>query len=209
MDETFVKVTNVAYRIIEFFPEGDPLKNRAKDRVLSVMETATHLLGTDGWMSLQREKAKTELVEDIDILLGYFWIAKAQGWLSPTNYLILHQAYADLKRSIGPVKEFTRKIPFNVPQVTPEAQETSVLEPPRKPESPEPVEKPVIATNLPPRQQKILEYLASHSQAQVMDLEKLLGGVTKRTIRRDLDELLEAKKIVRKGEFNQVSYALS
>ena len=42
-----------------------------------------------------------------------------------------------------------------------------------------------------------------------MDLQTILPDITKRTIRRDLDELLESGKITRLGDFNQVFYKIS
>ena len=59
------------------------------------------------------------------------------------------------------------------------------------------------------RQKKILEFLGKNEKAQVMDLQTILPDITKRTIRRDLDELLEAGKIARFGDFNQVFYKIS
>ena len=41
-----------------------------------------------------------------------------------------------------------------------------------------------------------------------MNFRTILPDITKRTIRRDLDELLESGKIVRVGEFNQVFYQI-
>jgi predicted HTH transcriptional regulator len=59
------------------------------------------------------------------------------------------------------------------------------------------------------RQEKILEFLNNNGKAQVMDLQTILPDITKRTIRRDLDELLESGKIIRLGEFNQVFYKIA
>jgi len=56
------------------------------------------------------------------------------------------------------------------------------------------------------RQKKILDFLQEHKKAQVMDLQTILPNITKRTIRRDLDELLKMGRIIRLGEFNQVFY---
>jgi len=63
--------------------------------------------------------------------------------------------------------------------------------------------------NLPPRQEKIIEILKEKGKAQVMDINQVLKDVTKRTIRRDLDELLGAKKIEREGRFNGVFYKMA
>ncbi len=56
------------------------------------------------------------------------------------------------------------------------------------------------------RQSKILKILENKEKAQVSDLIKQLPNITKRTVRRDLDELLKMKIITRIGEFNQVFY---
>ncbi|MEI7425008.1 MAG: DeoR family transcriptional regulator, partial [Candidatus Staskawiczbacteria bacterium] len=58
------------------------------------------------------------------------------------------------------------------------------------------------------RQNKIIEFLNKNGKAQVMDLQTVLPNITKRTIRRDLDDLLESGKIARLGDFNQVSYKI-
>jgi len=66
-----VKLTNAVYGILAYLPESDPLKNRAKDKALSVMERLNSVFGTTGWASLQKEKDQEQLLNDIDILLGY------------------------------------------------------------------------------------------------------------------------------------------
>ena len=88
-----VKLTNTVYKILEFFPESDPLKNRAKDRALAIMEHLISLDETSGWLSFQKEKIKVQLLEDIDILLGYLWIGKSQGWLNSANCLKIGRAH--------------------------------------------------------------------------------------------------------------------
>jgi DNA-binding transcriptional ArsR family regulator len=158
MDNKFLKLTNSVYKLLEFFPESDPLKNRAKDKALAILENPNP--------------------EDIDILLGYLWIAKTQGWLNSVNYLIVANEYEKLR-----------------------VQTTSK---PTVPDWQGPPSHKVTA-----RQGKILEFLSKKEKAQVMDLQTVLPDITKRTIRRDLDELLGAGKITRLGEFNQVFYQIS
>src|SRR5437868_6535715 len=115
MENNFVKITNAAYNILNFLPERDPLKNRAKDKVLAILENITLIFETEGWVSLQKEKVSRQL----------------------------------------------------------------------------------------------LDMLSKREKAQVADLIKELPSVTKRTIRRDLDDLLKKGKIVRVGEWNQVFYQFS
>ena len=81
MEEKFLKLTNSVYKILEYFPESDPLKNRAKDKALAIMDNLVLVNEVSGWTSFQNEKIKSHILEDIDMLLGYLWIAKSQGWL--------------------------------------------------------------------------------------------------------------------------------
>jgi DeoR/GlpR family transcriptional regulator of sugar metabolism len=59
------------------------------------------------------------------------------------------------------------------------------------------------------RQKTIINFLKERGKAQVSDLQTVLADVTKRTIRRDLDELLKIGKIGRTGDFNEVSYHIN
>jgi len=179
-----VKLTNTVYKLLEFFPESDPLKNRAKDRALQILENLMEAAPRDG-------ASLALLGRDIDVLLGYLWIGKSQGWLNSSNCLIIANEYEKIKKEIEPIIELTQKLPGieNQPVLQEVGQEPAF-----------------VKTTA--RQRKILEFLSQNEKAQVMDLRAILPDVTKRTIRRDLDELLEAGKIVRLGEFNQVFYKI-
>lgn len=60
------------------------------------------------------------------------------------------------------------------------------------------------------RQEKILEFLKTKEKAQVWELQKMLPEpVTKRTLRRDMDDLMHKGRVERQGEWNGVVYKLS
>ena len=234
MHEKHLKLTNALYKISEFFPESDPLKNRVKDRALSIMDNLVLINKNNGWASFQEEKVKINILDDIDILLGYLWIAKYHGWINSVNYLILINEYEKLRNSIKPIVELTRsEIPApkenkninqnNAPNSFISQQNTTGQKPlDDKSEVPqESTQKPPasvlntteanVASNsfdISSRQEKILEFINRNEKAQVMDLKTVLPDVTKRTIRRDLDELLLTGKVTRLGEFNQVFYKI-
>jgi hypothetical protein len=165
MNENILKLTDIVYRLLEFFPEAEPLKSKIKDKVLAIVQSPKN--------------------EDIDSLLGYLLIAKNRGWLNLMNYLIVSNEYEKLRKE--------EKLEFK-----PEFKQEY------RPES-KPVKEEAKISN---RQEKIMEFLTKNGKAQVMDLQTVLSNVTKRTIRRDLDELLKFGKIVRLGEFNQVFYEI-
>ena len=58
------------------------------------------------------------------------------------------------------------------------------------------------------RQKRIIDFLGTKQNVQVWELQKVLPEVTKRTLRRDLDELLQKNLVERKGEWNAVAYEL-
>jgi hypothetical protein len=164
MEEKLIKLTESVYKLLEYFPESDPLKNRAKDKALAIMEDLR--------------------LEDVDILLGYLQIAKSQNWLSAINFFIISNEYEAIKKEFRPVTK---------PVQSTQKRVNIVLN---------------NSSNFSERQKKIIELLEKEEKAQVMDLQKVLPNITKRTIRRDLDELLQAGKVLREGEFNQVFYRL-
>lgn len=199
MKEKVLKLTNAVYKLLEFFPESDPIKNRAKDKALEIMESFVSVYETNGWASLQREKAKAIILEDIDILLGYFWIAKSQGWLNSVNYLILSNNYENIKKSIS-LDADKLIVAQKSTQIAPEPVLDKNAGAGKNPDP--------ISVKFSSRQNKIIEFLEKNKKAQVMDLQAMLKNITKRTIRRDLDELLRAGKIAREGEFNGIFYKI-
>lgn len=189
-----VKLTSAVYNLLEYFPEADPLKNKAKEKALAVLENLSLIFTDEGWLSLKdyfsgnRERAKLQTLEDIKILLNCLKLAKLQGWINGVSFLIVLNEYEKIEKEIG--------LPIIVSDCT------------QKPI------KSVLNSNsknfkLSNRQSKIIEFLKKNQKAQVMDLMAVLPDVTKRTIRRDLDELLKMGKVAREGEFNQVLYKIS
>ncbi len=199
MKDEIVKLTNAVYNLLEYFPESDPVKNKAKEKALAVMESLSLVFVDEGWVSLKdyfsgngpanagREKAKLQTFEDIGALLNCLKLARFQGWINDISFLIVFNEYEKIKKKIGP------------PAVPPvQFMQAS---------APEPNVKKTL--KLSDRQQKILKFLKSNQKAQVMDLLAVLPDVTKRTIRRDLDELLKTGRVAREGEFNQVLYKIA
>ncbi len=220
MEDNFVKITNATYQILDFLPENDPLKNRSKEKVLAILENLTVLFGisekvlaksVEGELlqgyNVVIQKTSYQVLDDINILENYLLVAKHQRWIDATNGLIISGQYQQIKNRV--LEFLPPKPPLSV---------TPLLE--------QQVEKPrhftVSQTSLAPvlnqelashskaleRQAKILDILSKCPQAQVMDFIKELPDITKRTIRRDLNDLLVEGKVIRVGEWNQVFYKL-
>jgi hypothetical protein len=166
MQSNIIKLTNTVYELLEYFPESDPLKNKAKEKALEIMS---------------RVAGENPMQKDIDALLGYLEIGKMRGWLNPVNFIIISNEYKKIGKS-------TQSRPVSV------LNNTELKAP---------------NFSISGRQRKIIEFLEKNEKAQVMDLMSVLPNITKRTIRRDLDELMKNGNIVRGGEFNQVFYEIA
>lgn len=193
MEDKFIKLTSAVYRLLDFFPEGEPLKNRAKDKALAITEG---LVSLKTCLPAGRDKVASQLLEDIEILLNYLKLAKSFGWIDGINFLIISKEYENIKKQIYPERQM-EKIVFkevNPPvNVVAQTQEVTLL-----------ADEFLVSE----RQKKILQILNEKGKAQVSDFKVVLGNITKRTIRRDLDELLKNSKIIRTGEWNQVFYEI-
>jgi hypothetical protein len=195
MEDRFLQITNAVYKLLEFFPEGEPLKNRAKDKALTIMENLVLVFDNRGWASLRREKASGQLLEDIEVLLSYFKLGKSLGWIDSVNFLIISKEYDKIKNEI---RQLIEKPSTKLTTVAIDGARSDFLS--KKSDlAPSPISE---------RQKKILKFLEEKEKGQVMDFTTILPNITKRTIRRDLDDLLKKEKIIRFGEWNQVFYKI-
>jgi len=76
-------------------------------------------------------------------------------------------------------------------------------------ESSESEEKLTIKNKLTDRKKKILEILRAKEAVQVWEINKILSNVSKRTLRRDFEQLLKDGYVQRIGERNKTFYKLA
>lgn len=203
MEDKYLKITDAVYKMVEFFPEGDPLKTKTKEKVLEIMERLVLLCSNPGPTVLQKEKVSNQVQEDIEVLKNYLNLAKSQGWLDNMNFLILVKEYDKIKEELNSATDIMQR---GLGAITPSFQEPKGQTPLLKnnKNQPTPTDK-----SLSDRQKKIIEVLERQEKAQVADFKKILPNISKRTLRRDLDDLLKKQKVVRAGEWNQIFYKIS
>ena len=205
MDEKFLRVVTVAYKLSGYFPEGDPLKTKAKEIILKILENLSLVSDADGWVSLQKERASGEILDNIELLENYFKIAKYQNWIDSVNFLIIIKELDSIKSYIQPPKGSVKQV-LEIAAKTPELPKA----PKEKKLSLDSKEtSTVLSKDLSIRQKKIIEILNQRKKVQVSDIIKEIPDITKRTIRRDLDDLLKKGRILRIGEWNQVFYEIN
>ncbi len=126
--------------------------------------------------------------KDLEVLDSYFEVAKAQNWVSSSEILAIQKEYANLR------------------------EELKKVEPERKQE--EAKENPFVEAQLQPfssqtmseRQEKILDFLRENGRVQVWQVKQILPEVSKRTLRRDFEYMLNQGIVERIGERNETYY---
>lgn len=218
-----VKITNAVYKLLDFFPDSDPLKNKAKEKALAALEGLTLISGAKDWVSLKnyfsenKEKIIMQVLGDIDVLENYLEIGKSQGWLDSINFLIIIKEYQKLKSEIGHLRNNKNLEIFShikleaenkiLKQSLPSEKSFTIKEISHTEQNlTKGASNSVSSGKKTERQKKILQILNSREKIQVADIIKEIPNVTKRTLRRDLDDLLKTNTIVRVGKWNQVFY---
>ncbi len=203
-EEKYLKLTDALYKAIEFFPEEEPLKNKTKGKALEIMENLVLISLPQASPNpgiIQKDKVSNHILKDIEVLKIYLKLGKSQGWIDNINFLILSEEYDKIKEEIQPaIKVMQRGAGLVEETKSPividgcEGKEVSVA---------------ISDESISERQRKILKILEKQGKAQVGDLKKVFVQISKRTLRRDLDNLLKKQKVVRTGEWNEVFYRLS
>jgi len=191
-----LQVTNELYRITLLFPKKEPLRYEMR-------QLSNGLLANFVDLSKERDvQEKIRIIEDsnnkIELLDGFFDIARAQNWVSPSDMLSLQGEYSEIKKGflgINSSNEKKEDVQFTVrPSVVEKPCEEKVKE-----------DKEVILSS---RQEKILRILEDKNNVQVNDVKDYFPNTSKRTLRRDFKELLDSDLIKRKGERNSTFYEI-
>jgi len=126
-----------------------------------------------------RGQTPVSLEENLEVLDSFFEVAKAQNWVKKEELLNLQKEY-------GKLKSFPQ-------QKLAEVWPLSVAEEHKK-------------TWVGPRQEKILAFLKEKEKVQVWQIKQIFPQVSKRTLRRDFENLFKRGIIERIGERNETYY---
>lgn len=124
--------------------------------------------------------------KDLEVIDAYFEVIKWQNWVSYFDILKIKDEYDKMKDSLIVEK----------PIVKPVHQMDEKKEP------------QVVEKELGGRQVKILEILKEKEMVQVWEINKILTNVSKRTLRRDFEQLLKQGLVDRLGEKSKTFYKL-
>lgn len=229
--DKIIELTNRIYKITLLFPKKEPLRYRIRetaDEVLSnliawevfhnpnpnefqAVDLSSHQkFGSEGlaltpkFGSEGNPKQKDlifEIKKNYEILRAYFDIVKWQNWVSYFDVLEIEEEYdkieCDLKKEIEGSEKPEKSLKMEFSSKNPEVNGD-----------------PVSVANaekekLDPRKEKILGFLKEKGRVQVWEIKEILPEVSKRTLRRDFEQLLKQGLVKRIGERNDTFYQLN
>ncbi len=188
-----IEATKHLYQLTLLFPKKEPLRYKLREKANDLLDNyllKERLTANNPGSFAENQTARYhhslfEIQKNIDTLLSQLEIVKYQNWVSYFEVLELQEKYQKVDLSIkGEIKE----IVF-------ETKEVKREEPALK--------------KLDSRKEKIIEVLKNKEKIQVKDIVEILPKVSKRTIRRDFNDLIEKGIIKRIGSNNETFYALN
>ena len=192
-----IQLTQNLYRLTLLFPKKEPLRYKMREIADEILAKTCRDPSSANWA----EGRPPPVLEELEVLDGFFEVAKNQNWVKPVEILRIQEEYDRVRAEI-------KKIPKRIPE-----KEITRVEPvPIRKES-ESVDvrrqhSVKGEMRMDERQQKILEVLREKGKAQVWQVKQVFPEVTKRTLRRDFGNLLKQGKIERIGERNETFYQL-
>jgi len=178
--EYLIQLVKNAYGLTLLFPKKDPLRYKVRELANEILESL--IPGT---------KKLDVCFEKLEILDSFFEVAKSQNWVSLQDILKVQEEYNKLKEVL------------KWPEV-PENQPKFVFEPPAVRED----AFVSVKDHLQNRQGKIMTLLKENNGIQVWQAKKVFPEVSKRTLRRDFENMLKQGLIERVGEKNDTFYKI-
>ncbi len=126
-----------------------------------------------------------DVAKDIEVMRAYIELSCNFSWVKKEYLEVLKREYCMIAESLKVEKK--EKVAFVAPKHNMEE---------------------VVAINLGPRHKKIIDILKKRETIQVKDLKDIFPDISKRTLRRDFEYLLEKGLVERIGDNNNTEYKL-
>ena len=178
------QLTNNLYKLTLLFPKKEPLRYKMREIADEILDKC-----------LRENSGQNPLKDDLEVLNGFFEVAKEQSWVQAAELLKIQQEYNKIKAE---TKESSKAVQ-EAPKLLENPKKETTESYPVQSEAP-------AASMINSRQEKILEFLKEKGRAQVWQVKQIFPEVTKRTIRRDFESMLKQGVIERVGERNDTFY---
>ena len=188
----FIELTNDLYRLTILFPKEEPLRIKLRSLADDILTDLITILEGD---SDEKREAAKKVEKNLGILDSMLQIAMDQNWTEEDDFEEVIESYNSIQEEIEAFNERSSKKKKKEQEVLKKERKTSKSS------------GSVISLNN--RQKKILELLEKRGKMQVQDvLDSLDLSVTKRTIRRDFQKLMDMHFVEREGEANMTRYKI-
>jgi len=199
MDKDYlIQLTNEIYRLTLLFPKKEPLRYKMRELADEILANTILVNNNPSYKPVKRHSQ--EVVENLEVLDSYFAVAKEQNWVSPSEIFAVQEEYGKIVDKL-----IERLDEVGLEKKTKKPLE-GLVEDTERVEVREGIGAIETKRNL--RQEKILEILRDRGRAQVWEIQKIFPDVTKRTLRRDFEQLLKQRLIERMGKRNETFYQL-
>lgn len=195
MDKEYsVDLTTRVYNLTLLFPKKEPLRYQIRRLANNILANFISILQGN----IKNPKDLLSNTErKLEILDGFFEVAKTQNWVSPKDILEVQEEYSKIRKEIDKFDKFQKK---EVKKKTVQKKEkSSFLD----------LEEFSEEFSLNERQEKILDILRQRKKIQVHHVKEILPDISKRTLRRDFEFLLKQGLVERIGERSNTFYKLS
>lgn len=129
-----------------------------------------------------------EAGQGIEALTGLLDVAENLGWAKKENFWVLKENYQKLQKNILENQKGPK-----LPEQNKKKENNKTFD---------------FAKITNERHKKILKFLQKSSQGQIQDFKEILPEVSKRTLRRDMDQLLKLRIVQRIGDKNNTVYRI-
>ena len=190
MDRSFlIQLTNEIYRLTLLFPKKEPLRYKMRELADDIL---FDLISVP--QKTYRGQTPVSLDGKLEVLDGFFEVAKNQNWVKKEELLNLQKEYSKLKGQLK-LKAEPIKSEVKLTQVRPlQKSELTEVRP--------------VQNSMNERQEKILAFLKEKEKVQVWQIKQIFPQVSKRTLRRDFENLFKRGIIKRMGDRNETYYQL-
>jgi len=214
----FVKLTSALYRVTDLFPDQEPLKFGLRERSLKILSLLSPYHFSND-TNLDRVVAE-ESLKEVQALRSLLAVSQGQRWVNEINLILLDQEYGRLEdRLESVVKRRPESVDKSIEKPAPKKNTTNSYQAPQPKKSVPSELKPNRTYDLntgrevdqapTERQEKILQMIRQQPRIQMRQIQEELTDVTSRTLRRDLESLVQQQKIVRVGRGTGTFYRVN
>jgi DeoR-like helix-turn-helix domain len=179
-----VELTNKVYKQTLLFPKKEPLRYKIRETAGEILRNAVE------WDVSNKKDLLFEIEKDLQVIKAYFNVAKWQNWVSYFDILKIEIEYDN-------IRDFYKNQKIEEPIRIDRGATPAVKQ-----------EKKTAKGRLNQREKKILDILKEKEKVQVGEIKDILKNVSKRTLRRDFDDLLKQHLVERIGHSNETYYVL-